>query len=180
MAQGYEFLARRPDHKDILEEVCLFLGDAPQWFTTREVVGATNHCGAVMAANMRLCLLEPPSAQRSSILQAAYSAIGNGPVVRGIQRTRMFLASQGIDAHVVHAMCLRSITWYLSMRRPCALLVLGSSLSAWHWVVAYGYVVMRDGTRFLQIADGWNSRPRYFRNRAGSRIVSGAAFFTGT
>lgn len=151
---------------------------APPWCTTGMVRDAKNHCAAILAANLLLCLSggERPI-RREEAARLAYSSIGPGPIVRGIAIARHFLSENGIAVRSRHVATFPGIRRQFSAGRPVALLLVGPDVrTQWHWVLACGVTITQDGAKYLHIADGWNTDTRFFRNGVGSRCVAAASF----
>lgn len=181
MAQnkGYGFLGKLPDTvKPRTQADTNPQSGDDAWCTTAMIAGAFNHCAAVMAANMLLCLEKIPESDRRRIAKESYALIGPGPVFRGGRSAERFLASKGLCVRTRPVLTVGSAMHAIEHMEPCALLVHGKGIRDWHWITAFGFVRTADGRIFLRAADGWSSRPMYFLNGAGSRLVFGTSFRT--
>lgn len=172
----YGFLERLPEDDKAETEVTVPGASNTDWYTTREIDGAVNHCASVMAANTYAALNSKMEGDRSGLLASAYNAIGNGPILRGVHRAHSFLVSQNVPVGIWPALTISAVKAQLKRGRPCAMLVLGPTFKSWHWIVAFGYVETEKGNTYLEIADGWHKNAHYFRNRCGSRMIFAASF----
>ena len=174
----YGFLteADLPD-TDIYEDILLPVSGI-RFATTGDFAAvARNHCGAVCASNVLLCLGGGRSSD--SIFSVMHKMIGNGPVFslnRGIKKGARVLGSVIFSER---ASSRRDIISAIDRGMPAALL-LSNSLFDWHWVLCVGYrryPVSVGGNIYLRLVNSWQDSPdTFYLPGKGSRILSGRAF----
>lgn len=154
------------------EEGSLSLRPGVRWDTTGMLIGAKNHCAAVMLSNLVQCF-EDRGADR---LSQVYEQIGNGPVLRAPSRGKNCLRSLwDMNLHVRGWRRYASIPLQIELDRPCAILV-AKNIRDWHWVLCIGWRRYENGDLWLEVVNGWQPDPVYYRRNVGSRFIYAASF----
>ena len=121
-----------------------------RWFCTDDFkYSARNHCAAVCIMNALLYFDQSPA------FRIVHPLIGNGPVF-SLRKARCWFSMQKIH----DTMKLEAV---LAEGKICAMMI-ATPLHEWHWVLITAIRKYPDGSRWLQIADGWHSNDlRYYR-----------------
>lgn len=152
---------------------------------------ARNHCACVCSENLvlyfraqeekrnsspvRMTREERETLKRSralfrdALFERIHSDLGNGPVFSIKRAALRLLSENGIlaEAFRIRPSDREGIIKALDRGIPLALLLRISPFN-WHWVLAVGWRIQKDGAFFLEVADSWNPRSdRYLEMKGG-------------
>ena len=166
--KGYGFLPRAGLPRGHYNEISLPV-ESLHWAVTGDYGKiAKNHCGAVCATNLSVYfssqgyreLLEEND--RTRTFERVHNFVGDGPVLRLLNRTRKYFASRG------YSFSCRKVRYFWEIRdaigegRPSVVLLTSGPFD-WHWVLAVGCRRYEDGREYLRVVDGWHdTSDRYF------------------
>lgn len=152
---------------------------------------ARNHCACICSENLvlyfrsleegrspspvRMTRQEREAAKlskalyRDALFERIHSALGNGPVFSIKKEALRLLEENGIRAEAfrIRPRDREGIIQALDGGIPLALLLRISPFN-WHWVLAVGWRLCKDGTFYLEVADSWNPRSDRFLEVKGA------------
>lgn len=152
---------------------------------------ARNHCACICSENLvlyfrsgeeksgpvpvRMTREEREALKRSRVLfrdalfERIHSDLGNGPVFSIRKAALRLLDENGIRARAVKISPSdrEGMISALDQGVPLALLLRISPFN-WHWVLAVGWRLYKDGRFFLEVADSWNPRSDRYLEMKGS------------
>ena len=181
--KGYNFRPRASLSRGLFHEVSLPV-ESLHWAVTGEYKGeAKNHCGAVCATNLAIYfssqgyreLLEGNDRVRT--FRQIHAYVGDGPVLRLLNRTRKYFISRGYSFACRMVRNYGEIKEALGEGRPSVVLLTSGPFD-WHWVLAVGCRRYEDGREYLRVVDGWfDTSDRYFLMNPPKGKESGGRFF---
>ena len=203
----YGFLAAQDlPETDIFDERILPDAKTMRFATTGDYSQiAKNHCGAVCASNVLLCLgggtdlhRAPASAKgtlsaedlpeqseqsllRNRVFSIMHRLMGNGPVFTLNGSIKKGARDLGFLILSERASSRPDIIRSIDNGKPVALM-LANGIFDWHWVLCVGYrryPLAYGGKTYLRLANSWSPEADVFYVPGeGARILSGRAYYT--